>query len=72
MEQVAQINPNIEVVGQYNGNHTKILHRCKLDGCEWFAQPANILNHEGCHICASKTRAEKQKNLTRRMLLSLA
>lgn len=49
--QVAEINPNIEVIEEYVGSGTKILHRCKIDGHEWNAQPNNILNGQGCPKC---------------------
>lgn len=46
------INPNIEVIGQYVNTHTPILCRCKIDGFEWMAYPANLLNQSaGCWKC---------------------
>lgn len=47
------VNPNIEVVDKYIGNHKKILHRCKIDGCEWLARPSSILDGQGCPSCCS-------------------
>lgn len=47
-------NPNIEVVGYYVNNFTKIKHRCKIDGYVWEALPSNILQGSGCRICSSK------------------
>ena len=58
--EVAQINPNIEVLGQYVDNRTKILHRCKLDGYEWYASPCNILSGYGCKICHINQRRISQ------------
>ena len=49
--ELAIINPDIEVVEKYIGANTQILHRCKIDGYEWLAQPANILNGCGCPQC---------------------
>ncbi len=49
--EVAAINPNIEVIGKYIGANIKILHRCKVDGCEWQAKPSNILCGKGCPAC---------------------
>lgn len=48
---VAKVNPNIEVIGQYVNSQTPVLHRCKKDGCEWMARPYNILNGYGCPTC---------------------
>ena len=56
VEQVAFLNPNIEIIEVYNGAHTKILHKCKIDGYEWAARPANILSGKGCPRCAKNER----------------
>ena len=50
-QDVYDISPNIEVMDQYIDSHTKIKHRCKLDGCEWYALPSNILKGRGCPKC---------------------
>lgn len=49
--EVSQINPFIEVIGKYAGNHIKILHKCKIDGYEWMVAPSNILHGTGCPKC---------------------
>lgn len=54
--EVVKINPNIEVVGEYINAHTKILHKCKIDGFEWYTSPHNILRGQGCPKCAGKIR----------------
>ena len=54
--QVHAINPNIDVIGEYINNHTKILHKCKLDNFTWEASPANILSGRGCPECARLSR----------------
>lgn len=54
--EVAEIYPNIEVVEMYIDAKTNILHRCKVDGCEWYAKPNNILNGKGCPRCSKKER----------------
>lgn len=60
--EVAAINSTIEVVGNYSGNHVPIMHRCKLDSCEWMASPANILHGRNCPMCKSvKLHNEKIK-----------
>lgn len=52
VKRVAKINPNIEVIGKYTDSQTKILHKCKIDGYEWFATPSKILYGKGCPKCA--------------------
>ena len=49
--EVAMMNPDIEVVGIYINANTPILHRCRMDGYEWLAAPANILYGYGCPRC---------------------
>lgn len=51
VKDVVEVNPNIEVVGRYINSETKILHRCLIDGCEWYALPSNILSGHGCPCC---------------------
>lgn len=48
---VALVNPDIEVIGEYINAKTPILHRCKIDGREWIAAPTNILSGQGCPQC---------------------
>lgn len=57
--QVADINPDIEVIGTYIANNKKVLHRCKIDGTEWMADPHHILSGQGCPLC-SMSRGEKE------------
>ena len=54
IESIKQLKPNIEVVDQYMGAKTKILHRCKVDGYEWMVQPTSILSGGGCPVCAGQ------------------
>lgn len=49
-----EINPNIEILGEYINAKTKILCRCKIDGCEWMADPDHLLRGHGCPVCARK------------------
>lgn len=51
VEEVAKINPNIEVIGEYVNTKTKILHRCEVDGYEWYVVPKSILKGHGCPKC---------------------
>lgn len=52
IKEVQKINPNIIVLGKYINANTPILHKCKSDGYEWMASPANILCGKGCPKCA--------------------
>lgn len=48
--QMRDINPDIEILGKYQGNKTKISCRCKICNHEWEARPDNLL-HWGCPKC---------------------
>ena len=56
IDQVAEINSNIVVLGTYNGNKKKIQHQCKR--CEHIreTQPLHIIQGHGCPECAKKQR----------------
>lgn len=59
VDEVASINPNIEVLEQYVNSHTPILHRCKQDGYVWKIAPSNILSGQGCPCC-QESQGERQ------------
>mgnify|MGYP004732535753 CR=1 FL=1 len=53
-----EINPSIEVLGEYVNANTKSLVKCKKCNYEWMAKPSYFLNsHRGCPKCN-----ELQKN----------
>lgn len=60
--QVAQLNPNIEVVEEYIKRHTPILHKCKIDGHEWNPTPGNILRGYKCPVCSHRTIGKNFEN----------
>lgn len=60
--QVAQLNPNIEIIEKYISRHTPILHRCKIDGHEWKPTPGSILKGEGCPVCSHRTIGKNFEN----------
>lgn len=49
--EVLKINPDVSVVGKYDGAHNPILHKCKVHECEWLATPNCILAGCGCPQC---------------------
>ncbi len=61
VNQVAAINPNIEVIEKYNGLKNKILHRCKIDGYEWYVTPDSILQGHGCPLCYGNVKRTQQQ-----------
>ena len=49
--ELLNINPNIEVIGEYIDAKTYILCKCLIDGNEWSSTPNALLKGEGCPIC---------------------
>lgn len=47
-------NPNLEVIGDYINNHTKILHKCKIHNMIYNATPAQALISCGCDQCRNE------------------
>ena len=53
--ELSRINPNIEVLGQYQGAYAKVQCRCKKSNHIWMAVPHNILTkRSGCPNCSHK------------------
>lgn len=61
--EVAIKNPNIEVVGEYIGAHTKIEHHCLLHDIYWDIKPHNVLHGQGCKMC-QKDKYHKKRTKT--------
>ena len=65
VEELKITNPNVEVLGVYSGADTKILHKCKLDGYEWFATPENVKKYKSCPMCYNKPRNPHENYVNR-------
>lgn len=64
LKRLSTINPTVMPIEPYINLKTKILCRCKVCGCEWKAQPNNLLKGHGCPKCkAEKTRRLKEKKV---------
>ena len=59
INELKEINNDIEVVGEYKGNKTKIKCKCKKCGHEWEAIPTNLLKGSGCPKC-NESKGEKR------------
>lgn len=51
IQELEKINPNIEILGEYINNNSKIRCRCKIDGYEWETRPRQLLSGNGCYKC---------------------
>lgn len=54
VDEVAKINPDIEVTGTYIGSITKIAHRCKIDNNIFHIRPCEVLRGQGCPQCGRR------------------
>ena len=52
IKELSQINPDVEVIGEYINSHVKIAVRCRRCGNEWKATAPNLLYNHGCPDCA--------------------
>ena len=59
--EVSIVNPDIEVIGNFNGLLIPILHKCKIHNIEWMANPDSILRGHGCFECGNEKISIKNK-----------
>ncbi len=59
-KEIKEINPNIEILGEYINSSTKILCKCKIDGHEWSPIPDNLLQKHGCPKCGGQLKKENE------------
>lgn len=62
IKELKLINNNIISIDNYAGADTPILHKCLIDGCEWYARPNNILCGNGCPQC-NESKGERKIRL---------
>ena len=62
-KEVFDVNPNSEILSEYNGLRKKITRKCKVCGDVREVQARMLLDNRGCQACvASKRGAEKRKS----------
>lgn len=61
INQLSQVNPNIEVIGNYKNKKTRVLCRCKVCLYEWDVLPSKLLCGRGCPKCANKHRNDNKR-----------
>ena len=50
--ELAEVNPTVEIIGEYNGSREKTDCRCRICGHLWQAMPTNLLKGRKCPRCA--------------------
>lgn len=71
---LAEILPDIEVIGEYTGARERIKVRCKVCGKEWEPLAYNLLSGYGCPRCYDERRGElhhKEDNIKLEKLQSM-
>ena len=63
VEEMKRVNPDIEILGKYVCNKTKIKCRCKVCENIWYPTPNGLLSGLGCPICGRK-KASQSRTLT--------
>ncbi|EJY0670491.1 GIY-YIG nuclease family protein [Escherichia coli] len=53
---IADVNPDVEVIGEITGNKTKVTCRCKVCRHEWSSAPCNLKRGYGCPKCAGNAK----------------
>lgn len=63
-KEIAAINPDVEIIGEYKRNRVKIQCRCKVCGNEYSIEPMSLLQGSGCAICGLKKRWNNRRVTT--------
>lgn len=58
--EMAEINPNIEILGEYITAKNGILCKCRVCNYNWSPRPTNLLSGCGCPKCGDKATHNKQ------------
>ena len=61
VNEMKEVNPNIEILGEYISEREKILCKCKIDNNVWCATPTNLLRGRGCPVCGRKLVNKNRK-----------
>lgn len=63
-EEMAEINPDIEILSDYVNWDTKIRCKCKIDNIEWDANVSTLLNGCGCKMCGYRKQWDSRGRKT--------
>jgi very-short-patch-repair endonuclease len=72
IKQLATVNENVEVIGEYNGYHRKMLFKCKIHGIEWMTYPKSLMGGHGCPECAKAARQKAFSKTHEQFVLEMA
>ena len=61
VERLGLKNPDIEVLGEYKNQRTKIKVKCKECGHEWLGNPSDLLSGHGCPKCRYVNNSKRSR-----------
>ena len=69
VNRIAEINPNIEILGTFTSVHNKVLVKCKTCGYEWDGYPSNMVRVKGngCRKCRDKNLRHSHEKFVNEM-----
>ncbi len=59
IDRLLVVNPNLKLIGKYQGMHNLTEHKCLKCGKIWSALPTNLLAGHGCQ-CSAQSRGERE------------
>lgn len=65
-------SPDIELVGNYINDHTKVAHYCKIHHITWDISPNKVLQGHGCFYCGCEKRDNKRRKPEEKYIEELA
>lgn len=71
VEEMKNINPDVEVVGEYKGRHSKVTVRCTKCKNIWDAVAGSLLSGRGCPICRRKQAGQKVRKSSDSFIMRL-
>ena len=61
IEDLRQVNPGIELIGEFVNTSTNALHRCNMHNYIWNVNPRCLLNGMGCPICGREKLSQSMR-----------
>ena len=56
VEELADVNPDVEVIGEYKSSDKKVRVRCRKCSYEWESRAIDLLHGKGCRRCAGNLK----------------
>lgn len=70
-KELASKNPDVDVLGEYVDDKTKVQAKCRNCGHGWSVTPSNLLRGRSCPKCAINNRATKRRKSNEDFLVQI-